>query len=97
MDNDLTYRKIVLSATSPTQAVLGIVVNHDKCTNYNIKVGNILYEFLTYQFQMVRYGLTVAMTGDGELGFDSGEEVGKPYLSHCLFLGLLIEAQSLCG
>ena len=73
MDNDLTYRKIVLSATSPTQAVLGIVVNHDKCTNYNIKVGNILYEFLTYQFQMVRYGLTVAMTGDGELGFGSGE------------------------
>ena len=79
MDNDLTYRKIVLSATSPTQAVLGIVVNHDKCTNYNIKVGNILYGFLTYPFQMVRYGLTVAMTCDVELGSGSGEGAWELY------------------
>ena len=30
-------------------------------------------KFLTYQLAMVRYWLTVALTGDGELGFDSGE------------------------
>ena len=29
--------------------------------------------FLTYQLLTVGYLLTVAMTGDGELGFDSGE------------------------
>ena len=30
--------------------------------------------FLTYQLRTVGYGLTVAMTGNGESGFDSGEE-----------------------
>ena len=30
-------------------------------------------EFLTYQLSTVGYWPTVAMTGDGELGFDSGE------------------------
>ena len=31
------------------------------------------FEFLTYQLSTVRYWLTVALTGNGELGFDSGE------------------------
>ena len=31
------------------------------------------FEFLTYQLPTVRYWLPVAMTGNGELGFDSGE------------------------
>ena len=30
-------------------------------------------ELLTYQLWMVGYWPTVAMTGNGELGFDSGE------------------------
>ena len=30
-------------------------------------------EFLTYQLSTVRYWPTVALTGNGELGFDSGE------------------------
>ena len=30
-------------------------------------------KFLTYQLGTVRYWLTVAMTGNGGLGFDSGE------------------------
>ena len=34
---------------------------------------NKSWKFLTYQLPTVRYWLTVAMTGDGELGFDSGE------------------------
>ena len=31
------------------------------------------FKFLTYQLLMVRYWLTMALTGNGELGFDSGE------------------------
>lgn len=30
-------------------------------------------EFLPYQLWMVGYGPTMALTGNGELGFDSGE------------------------
>ena len=35
--------------------------------------GDVSFKFLTYQLPTVRYWLPVAMTGDGELGFDSGE------------------------
>ncbi len=31
------------------------------------------FKFLPYQLSMVVYWTTMAMTGDGELGFDSGE------------------------
>ena len=31
------------------------------------------FEFLTYQLPSVGYWLTEAVTGNGELGFDSGE------------------------
>ena len=31
------------------------------------------FKFLTYQLSMVRYWLTMALTGNGEFGFDSGE------------------------
>ena len=31
------------------------------------------FEFLTYQFSTVVYWTTVTLTGNGELGFDSGE------------------------
>ena len=31
------------------------------------------FEFLTYQLSTVGYWPTVALTGNGELGFDSGE------------------------
>jgi hypothetical protein len=35
--------------------------------------GDASFKFLTYQLPTVGYGPTVALTGDGELGFDSGE------------------------
>ncbi len=35
--------------------------------------GDGSFKFLTYQLPTVGYWLTVAMTGNGELGFDSGE------------------------
>ena len=31
------------------------------------------FKFLPYQLSKVGYGPTLAVTGDGELGFDSGE------------------------
>ena len=31
------------------------------------------FKFLPYQLSMVGYWPTMALTGDGELGFDSGE------------------------
>ena len=36
-------------------------------------VGAASSMFLTYQLSTVEYWSTVALTGDGELGFDSGE------------------------
>ena len=36
--------------------------------------GNHVFVCLTYQLSMVRYLLTMVMTGNGGLGFDSGEE-----------------------
>ena len=59
--------------TEPTQALLGILVIHDDWMNYMATAGNKSFQFLTYQLPTVRYWLTVAMTGDGGLGFDSGE------------------------
>ena len=35
--------------------------------------GDNSFEFLTYQLSSVGYWPTEAMTGNGELGFDSGE------------------------
>ena len=35
--------------------------------------GDGSFKFLTYQLSTVGYWPTVAMTGNGELGFDSGE------------------------
>ena len=35
--------------------------------------GDVSFKFLTYQLPTVRYMLPVALTGNGELGFDSGE------------------------
>ena len=36
-------------------------------------VGAVSFKFLTYQLPTVGYCPTVALTGNGELGFDSGE------------------------
>ena len=37
------------------------------------RVGAESFEFLTYQLSTVGYCPIVALTGNGELGFDSGE------------------------
>ena len=46
---------------------------HNKRMKRITCVGAGSFEFLTYQLSTVGYWPTVALTGNGELGFDSGE------------------------
>ena len=55
------------------QAPLDLLVIHGNRTNRTAPAGDGPFQFLTYQLPTVGYGPTVAMTGNGELGFDSGE------------------------
>ena len=62
-----------LVAPEPMQALPGLVVTHTIQTHRIASAGDEPLELLTYQLWMVGYWPTVAMTGNGELGFDSGE------------------------
>ena len=64
---------LCLLVTEPTQALPGPVVIHDNPMNRIASAGDASFKFLTYQIPTVGYWPTVAMTGNGELGFDSGE------------------------
>ena len=64
---------LCLLDTEPTQALPGIVVIHNNRMNRMAPAGDESFKCLTYQLPTVRYWPTVAMTGNGELGFDSGE------------------------
>ena len=64
---------LCLLVTEPTQSLTGLVVIHNNRTNRMASAGDKPFKFLTYQLPTVRYWPTVAMTGNGELGFDSGE------------------------
>ena len=64
---------LCLLDTEPTQALLGCLVIHNKRLNRMASAGDNSFKFLTYQLPTVGYWPTVAMTGNGELGFDSGE------------------------
>ena len=46
---------------------------HDNRANRMASADDESFKFLTYQLSMVGYWPTMAMTGNGELGFDSGE------------------------
>ena len=46
---------------------------HNKRMERMACAGAKSFEFLTYQLSTVGYWPTVALTGNGELGFDSGE------------------------
>ena len=64
---------LCLLGTEPTQALPGLLVIHDNRTNRVASAGDESFKFLTYQLPTVGYWPTVALTGNGELGFDSGE------------------------
>jgi hypothetical protein len=46
---------------------------HNKRTERMACADAMSFKFLTYQLSTVGYWPTVALTGNGELGFDSGE------------------------
>ena len=54
-----------------TKPTLPLVI-HNNQANRRF-TGDRSFKFLTYQLSTVGYWPTVAMTGNGELGFDSGE------------------------
>ena len=64
---------LCLLVTEPTQALPGLVVVHNIRTHHMASAGDVSFKFLAYQLPTVGYWNTVAMTGNGELGFDSGE------------------------
>ena len=49
------------------------MVMHRDSMNCIAPAGDATFTFLTYQLPKVGYWLTVALTGNGGLGFDSGE------------------------
>ena len=49
------------------------MVIHDNLANRAASAGDGSFELLTYQLWTVGHWPTVALTGSGELGFDSGE------------------------
>ena len=56
-----------------TNALRSFWMIHSNRTNRIASAGDKSFKFLTYQLPTVGYWPTVAMTGNGELGFDSGE------------------------
>ena len=64
---------LCLLITEPTQALPGLVVIHYNRTQRMASAGDDLFKFLTYQLPTVGSWPAVAMTGNGELGLDSGE------------------------
>ena len=56
-----------------TPITFGFPVSHSNLSNRMASAGDRSFKFLPYQLSMVGYGPTMALTGDGELGFDSGE------------------------
>ena len=63
---------LCLLDTEPTRLCRSLVI-HNKRTDRMASAGDASFKFLTYQLPTVGYWPTVAMTGNGELGFDSGE------------------------
>ena len=67
-----TFGRVVFIRLKPTR--LGdVMVIHNNFANRMASAGDGPFEILPYQLWMVVYWTTMAVTGNGELGFDSGE------------------------
>ena len=64
---------LLLPVTKPTQTSSGLWVSLGNNSNLEASACGASYKCLTYQLSTVGYLPTVALTGNGELGFDSGE------------------------
>ena len=65
--------RVSLIRFEPTYSMNSSLVIHNNLVNRMVSTSDDSFKFLTYQLSMVWYWLTMAMTGNGELGFDSGE------------------------
>ena len=63
----------VVFARHRTNAPRSFWMIYSKRTERIACAGAVSFKFLTYQLSTVGYWPTVALTGNGELGFDSGE------------------------
>ena len=61
------------SLSELSQVPPGSSVRHDDVSNCKTEVGSVSLKSLTYQLPKVGYWPTMALTGNGKLGFDSGE------------------------
>ena len=71
--NTQLHGRVVFIRYRTNPGLPGFVVIHDNQTNRMASADDKSFKFLTYQLPTVGYWPTVAMTGNGELGFDSGE------------------------
>ena len=72
MRNNPTSEGLYLLGTKPTSFGSFLVI-HDIEADRMAFAGDRSYKFLPYQLWMVGYLPTMALTGNGRLGFDSGE------------------------
>ena len=70
--NTCVPARVVFIRLKPSlwQHSFGVMIITDRIARAS---GDNSFEFLTYQLSSVGYWPTEAMTGNGELGFDSGE------------------------
>ena len=68
----LQGRAVFISYRADPSSAWNDVIDSNQ-TDCTASAGSAPFEFLTYQLPTVWSWLTVAMTGNGELGFDSGE------------------------
>ena len=64
---------LLLPVTKPTQTSSGLWVSLGNNSNLEASACGASSKCLTYQLSTVGYLPTVALTGNGELGFGSGE------------------------
>ncbi len=65
--------RVVFIRWKPIPGLPGYVVIHSNFANRMLSGDDGSFKFLPYQLRMVGYWPTMALTGNGELGFDSGE------------------------
>ncbi len=78
MRKNLTLERLYLLGTKPTSLGSSLVI-HDIETDRMAFAGDKSYKFLPYQLWMVGYLPTMALTGNGRSGFDSGESLRDGY------------------
>ena len=69
----LLFGRAVLICNRTNRGSPGFVAIHNNLMNCVASAGDESFKLLTYQLPTVGYWPTLAMTGNGELGFDTGE------------------------